>query len=433
MTLFHPRKIGFKTGLSLMMLTALAACNGGETTSAGDGGDSDRTVTILGVIVGEQQAKLEQALAPFEEETGIDVIYEGTDAFATLLPVRVESGDAPDVAMFPQPGLMADFATAGDLVPITTFMDEATLAAADHETGLDLGSFGGSTYGVWYRASVKSLVWYSPAAFEAKGYNVPTSWDELTALSDQIVADGGTPWCLGLESGDATGWPGTDWVEDIMLRTAGPDTYDQWVSNEIPFNDATVKTAFDEFGKIALNPDYVVGGTVGAISTPFGDSPQGLFGDQPSCYLHRQANFIASFFPETIALGEDVDVFLLPGIDESYGTPVLVAGDVFGMFNDTPEARELMAYLASPTPHEIWAELGGFLSPHQAVSLDVYPDPVSKKQAEFLTTAETIRFDGSDMMPGVVGTGTFWSGVVDYVAGTPSDKVLDDIQKSWPE
>ena len=429
MSMPRPWKVGF----SLLLLTALTACNGGETTEETGGDSSDRTVTILGVIVGDQQAKLEQAWIPFEEETGSDVIYEGTDAFATLLPVRVESGDAPDIAMFPQPGLMTDFATAGDLVPITEFIDDATLTAAYPDTWLDLGTFDSSIYGIWYRASVKSLVWYSPSAFEAQGYSIPTTWDELIALSDQIVADGGTPWCLGLESGDATGWPGTDWVEDIMLRTAGPDKYDQWVSNDIPFNDAAVKAAFDEFGDIALNPDYVVGGTVGAISTPFGDSPQGLFGDEPSCYLHRQANFIASFFPENAVLGEDIDIFLLPGIDESYGAPVLVAGDVFGLFNDTPEARELMAYLASPTPHEIWAGLGGFLSPHQEVSLDVYPDPVSRKQAEFLTQAETIRFDGSDMMPGVVGTGTFWSGIVDYVAGEPAEQVLDSIQGSWPE
>ncbi|MEO0755428.1 MAG: ABC transporter substrate-binding protein [Cyanobacteria bacterium J06648_16] len=419
-------------GLGMLLTIPLAGCNGAGTEEAGEAA-GDRTVTILGVIVGEQQAKLEQALAPFEEETGIDVIYEGTDAFATLLPVRVESGDSPDIAMFPQPGLMADFATAGDLVPITEFIDEATLTTAYPDTWIELGTFADATYGVWYRASVKSLVWYSPAAFEARGYAVPETWNELIALSDQIVADGGTPWCLGLESGDATGWPGTDWVEDIMLRTAGPEKYDQWVNNEIPFNDASVKAAFDEFGEVVLNPDYIVGGSVGAISTPFGDSPQGLFSEDPGCYLHRQANFIASFFPENVVLGEDVDVFLLPGIDESFGTPVLVAGDVFGMFNDTPEARELMAYLASPTPHEIWAELGGFLSPHQEVSLEIYPDPVSKKQAEFLTQAETIRFDGSDMMPGVVGTGTFWSGVVDYVAGTPAEQVLDSIESSWPE
>ncbi|MEO1404713.1 MAG: ABC transporter substrate-binding protein, partial [Cyanobacteria bacterium J06635_1] len=328
---------------------------------------------------------------------------------------------------------MNDFAAADQLIPVTEFMDQATLEAAYPDTWLSLGTIDNSLYGIWYRASVKSLVWYSPSAFEERGYDIPETWDELMALSDRIVADGATPWCLGLESGDATGWPGTDWVEDIMLRTAGPEVYDQWVTHGIPFNDEQVKAAFVKFGEVILNPDYVVGGSVGSISTPFGDSPQGLFNEPPDCYLHRQANFISTFFPEGIVLGEDIDVFLLPGINEDFGVPVLVAGDVFAMFNDTPESRALMEYLATPTPHEIWAEAGGFLSPHQEVSLDVYPDPVSRKQAEFLTQAETIRFDGSDTMPGAVGTGTFWSGVVDYVAGSDVDGVLADIEASWPE
>ena len=423
-----------KHSLSLIFalsLLLLSACDTRRQTTNSSSGV--KTVTVLGVVVGEQQEKLEKALAPFEEKTGIDVIYEGTDAFATLLPVRVESGDAPDIAMFPQPGLMADFAKAGQLIPITDFMEKATLQAAYPETWLNLGKFNNTLYGIWYRASVKSLVWYSPAVFKAKGYKIPQTWEELMALSDQIVAEGGTPWCLGLESGDATGWPGTDWIEDIMLRTAGPEVYDQWTSHQIPFKDERVKTAFKTFGKIVLNPKYVVGGNVGVISTPFGDAPRGLFNNPPNCYLHRQANFIASFFPEEVTLGKDIDVFLLPGIAPAFGVPVLVAGDVFGMFNDTPEARALMEYLASPEPHTIWAKLGGFLSPHKQVSLEVYPDPVSQKQAKFLTTAETIRFDGSDLMPGAVGTGTFWSGVVDYVAGTPVDRVLENIETSWPE
>ena len=424
--MMYLRKPAFLIGTLLVLLSA---CGGPSNQGEGDA----KTVSVLGVVVGEQQEKLEKALEPFEEETGIDVIYEGTDAFATLLPVQVESGDAPDIAMFPQPGLMAAFAQEGQLIPITEFMDDATLQAAYPQTWLDLGTFDGTLYGIWYRASVKSLVWYSPAAFEAKNYEIPTTWEELQALSDRIAADGTPPWCIGLESGEATGWPGTDWVEDIMLRTAGPEVYDQWITHGIPFNDDQVKVAFETFGEVILEPSYVVGGSVGAISTPFGDSIQGLLGDDPGCYLHRQANFIASFLPEDVTLGEDVDVFLLPGIDPEFGVPVLVAGDVFGMFNDTPEARALMEYLATPTPHEIWAGLGGFLSPHKQVSLDVYPDPVSKKEAEFLTQAETIRFDGSDMMPGAVGTGTFWSGVVDYVAGTPVDEVLESIEASWPE
>ncbi|MEM6251626.1 MAG: ABC transporter substrate-binding protein [Cyanobacteria bacterium P01_D01_bin.156] len=416
--------------LAMAALLMISAC-GGDDDGASE--STDKTVTILGVIVGEQQEKLEAALVPFEEETGIEVIYEGSDSFATLLPVRVESGDAPDIAMFPQPGLMASFAEAGQMVPVTEFMDQSTLEAAYPEAWLSLATVDNGLYGIWYRASVKSLVWYNPKAFTAQGFTVPTTWDELLALSDRIVAAGVNPWCIGLESGEATGWPGTDWIEDIMLRTAGPDVYDQWITHAIPFNDGAVQTAFEEFGNIILNEAYVVGGSVGAISTPFGDAPQGLLGDTPTCYLHRQANFISSFLPEGVNLEEDVDIFLLPGIDPAHGTPVLVAGDLFGMFKNTPEAQALMEYLATPTPHEIWAELGGFLSPHKQVSLEVYPDSLSKKQAGFLTNAETIRFDGSDMMPGAVGTGTFWSGVVDYVAGEPVEDVLDAIEASWPE
>ncbi|MEM9978447.1 MAG: ABC transporter substrate-binding protein, partial [Cyanobacteria bacterium P01_D01_bin.2] len=274
-----------KTSLWLSALLALSACGGGGGDGASE--SAEQTVTVLGVIVGEQQEKLEAALEPFEAETGIDVIYEGTDSFATLLPVRVESGDAPDIAMFPQPGLMTSFAQAGQLVPVTEFMETATLAEAYPDTWLSLATVDDSLYGIWYRASIKSLVWYSPAAFEARGLSVPTTWDEMESLSDEIVAMGETPWCVGLESGDATGWPGTDWVEDIMLRTAGPEVYDQWITHEIPFNDGAVQAAFEQFGDIVLNETYVVGGSIGAISTPFGDAPQGLFGEQPTCYLHR--------------------------------------------------------------------------------------------------------------------------------------------------
>ena len=421
---------GVAIGLSLSLISA---CNGNQSTT-GDGSDAAGagTVTVLGVVVGEQQEKLEAALAPFEAETGIDVVYEGTDAFATLLPVRVESGDAPDIAMFPQPGLMADFAQSGQLVPITSFMEMSALEAAYPADWITLGTVDSELYGVWFRASVKSLVWYNPQAFAAAGYDIPTTWDEMLALSDQMVADGSTPWCLGMESGDATGWVGTDWVEDIMLRTAGPSLYDQWITHEIAFNDAAVQTAFEEFGNIVLNPDYVSGGTVGVISTPFGDSIKGLFGDEPRCYKHRQANFISSFLPEEAVLGENIAVFPLPGINPEFGTPILVAGDVFAMFNDTPEAQALMAYLTPPEAHKVWAGLGGFISPHNEVSLDVYPDEVTQQQAEILADADIVRFDGSDMMPGVVGTGTFWSGMVDYVGGDDVESVLSNIEDSWP-
>ncbi|NJK38767.1 MAG: carbohydrate ABC transporter substrate-binding protein [Oscillatoriales cyanobacterium RM1_1_9] len=390
------------------------------------------TVTILGAITGEQQQRLEAALAPFVEATGIEVIYQGTEAFTTLLPVRVESGHKPDVVMFPQPGLMADFARRGLLVPLDRFIDLSQLQQSYGSSWIDLGTVDQKVYGIWYRVSIKSLVWYSPKAFQAAGYQIPKTWDDLKALSNQIVADGNVPWCLGMESGDATGWVGTDWIEDILLRTAGPKVYDQWVKHQIPFDSAPVRSAFKQFGQIALDPKLVVGGTIGVLNTPFSDSPNGLFTDPPGCYLHRQASFISNFFPQGVVLGKDVDVFLLPPIRPEFGTPILIGGDMIAMFNDTPAARKLVQYMTTVTPHEIWASLGGYLSPNTQVDLSAYPDPVSRKQAEILRNADVIRFDGSDMMPGTVGTESFWLGIINYMEGGDLNTILQDIDQSWP-
>ena len=391
------------------------------------------TVTIFGTVTGEPQRKLEQALKPFEEATGIDVIYEGSDDFAKLLPTRVKIGQAPDLAMFAQPGLMAQFAEEGELVPLTYFLESGALQAAYSDSWLDIGTINNEIYAVWYRASVKSLVWYQPIAFEVNAYNVPQTWPELIELTNTITEDGKTPWCIGLESGTATGWPGTDWVEDIMLRTAGPEAYSQWIDHRLPFNSPQVLNAFSEFGKILRNPEYVNGGTEATIQIPFTQAPEGLFTDPPQCYMHKQASFIASFFEEGKAPRSDYDVFPLPGIDDRFGQPILVAGDAFAMFNDTPESRALMAYLATPTPHEIGAELGGFISPHRQVSLDIYPDAVSQKIALILANAEVVRFDASDMMPSEVGTGSFWKGIVEFAEGRPAEDIAKDIDDSWPK
>jgi alpha-glucoside transport system substrate-binding protein len=327
---------------------------------------------------------------------------------------------------------MLDFAEAGQMAPLTDFIDRATLAEAYDEYLLNLVSLDESVYGLWMRADVKSLVWYNPKAFAAKGYTVPETWAEMDALSDRIMADGGTPWCMGMESGQASGWVGTDWVEDILLRQAGPAVYDQWVSHEIPFSDPQVKAAFEEFGAIARNPKAVLGGTTGVISTPFGEAPRPLFDDPPGCYLHRQASFIVEFLPERVDLNSDISVFALPPIDPAQGQAVIIGGILFGVFNDTSAVRALMAYLATPEPHAIWAGLGSYISPHRQVSLEAYPNDLTRKQAEILQKADVLRFDGSDLMPGAVGTGAFWSGMVDYVDGQDLTTALEDIDAAWP-
>ncbi len=426
------KKILVATSSVLGISLLLGACTPTEQASSPEAGKT-KTVTLISPMTGEQKQQLEKVLAPFIEATGIKVAYEGVNDFTTVLPVRVESGNPPDVAMFPQPGLMQKFAEQEELVPLENVISRSQLEKAYPQQWLDLGTVNNQVYGLWYSVSVKSLVWYNPEQFQRQGYNIPETWQEMMQLSQQIVDDGKTPWCLGVESGETTGWVGTDWIEDIMLRTAGPEVYDQWVNHEIPFTHPAVKKAFERFGEIARNSEYVVGGTVGVLSTPYGDSVNGLFRNPPRCYLHRQGSFIESFFPPEVTLGEDADVFPLPPTEPGEDVPLLVAGDVFAMFNNTAEARALMKYLATSKPHEAWARLGGYLSPHRQVSLNIYPNEVTKRQAELLKNAEVVRFDGSDLMPPSVGTGTFWSGMINYLNGKDLDRVLQNIEDSWPE
>ena len=298
---------------------------------------------------------------------------------------------------------------------------------------IDLGSVDEVPYALWYRASVKSLVWYRPTAFEAKGYDIPSTWPDMIALSDRIVAEGGTPWCIGLESGEATGWPATDWVEDILLRTAGPEAYSQWIDHRLLFDSPPVLQAFDEFGRFLRSPQYVQGGATQSVTLSYEKATTGILTDPPECYMHRQGSFAASFFPEEKAARVDYDVFPLPGIDTRFGMPILVAGDAIALFHDTPESRAFMAYIASPTPHEIAAGLGGFISPHKQIPLEAYPNVVTQNIAQILIDADTIEFDASDMMPGYVGTGTFWQGMVDFAQGKSAEEVAKEIDQSWPD
>lgn len=389
-------------------------------------------LVILGSLTGVGQEIVESAFIPFTAETGIEVVYEGTDAFTTVLPIRVAGGDVPDLAIFPQPGLMATLAQEGSLTPLDEFLEPAALEAAFGPEWVDLGRAGADrrVYGLWMRADPKSLVWYSPTAFAAAGYEIPQSWDELIALTETIAATGTPPWCIGMESGEATGWVGTDWVEDILLRQAGPETYDRWVSHDIPFDAPPVQAALETFGTIARDPRYVSGGAVGVLSTPFGDAPAPLFSDPPGCYLHRQASFITDFLPESVVPGQDAQVFLLPG--KTAEAPLLTGGLVIAMTNDTPAARAAMEYLTTVVPHESWAARG-YISPHRQIEPEVYPNDGIRQMTSVLNQAETIRFDGSDLMPAAVGTGTFWQGMVDYLSSGDAAAVLGTIEESWPE
>lgn len=390
-------------------------------------------VTIFTAAGEDQVNAMEASMVPFEERTGIDVQIEGSGDFETLALVRAEAGDPPDFYNFPQPGLMADFARSGFLVNMGEFISDEHMQAQYDQAWIDLGTVDGELVGVWHNADVKSLVWYAKPAFDAAGYTIPETWDDLVALSDQIVADGGVPWCIGIESSGATGWVGTDWIEDVMLRTAGADAYDQWVAGELKFDSPEVRNAFDKMAEVWLNPDYVLGGTTSILTIPFGDSPLPLFDDPVGCFMHRQASFIVNFFPEGTEVGTDVDYFYLPPIDEAnHGKPVLGSGSIVSMGKDTPAGRATAEFLTMGESTRAEVEAGLFVAPHKDASLDWYPTDALRGFAEILMGADTFRFDGSDLMPGAVGAGSFWTGIVEWVSGTELDTVLSNIDGSWP-
>lgn len=399
---------------------------------------SGQTLKIDGPWGGVDKELFESVIAYFEAATGANVEYTGGDGFEQRIMIDVEAGSPPNIAVVPQPGLAADLAKRGKLVPLPA--ETATWVAENYAAGqswVDLASYLGADgakalYGMFYKVDVKSLVWYSPDNFDDAGYEVPGTMEELRALTEQIVADGGTPWCIGLGSGPATGWPATDWVEDMMLRVNTPADYDAWVSNELKFDDPKVVAAIEEFGWFARNDAHVQGGAGAVGATDFRDSPKGLFASPPACYMHRQASFIPSFFPEGTVVGEDIDFFYFPAYEgKDLGKPVLGAGTLFVVTQDSPATQAFMRFLQAPIAHEIWMAQKGFLTPHKGVNTETYGDPTLKKMGDILLDADTFRFDGSDLMPGAIGAGVFWTGMVDYTGGKDAAAVAADIQKTW--
>lgn len=411
---------------------------GQELANAFAGEYSGTVVTMSGPFTDADAVKFDESVKAFEEATGIDIQYSGSKEFEASIRAAVEGGTVTDIVDFPQPGLLASFVAEGKVIDVNTVINPDWLAENYIASWLQMGTMEGPNgpimAGVWARANAKSLVFYPKAAFDAAGYTVPTTWDEMIALSDQIAADGDTPWCIGIESGAATGWTMTDWLEETMLRTTSLENYDAWVAGDLKFDSPEVRNALKYVTDIWFNDAYVYGGRSSIPTTFFGDAPKPMFEDPAKCWLHRQGNFITSFFPEGLEAGTDYDFFYLPPIDEAYGKPVLGAGDIYAMFNDRPEVRAAMQYFSTGESLKGWIEAGGAISPHNDSSLDWYGDPVTRKVAEVLKNATAFRFDGSDLMPGAVGAGSFWKSMTDYVSGSiDEDTALQQIDASWPK
>jgi alpha-glucoside transport system substrate-binding protein len=429
-----------------VIVMLLAACGddddegGGADTEEGGGGGGGGTgsVNVLNAMEPEEADFLQGVVDDLiGSEADYDVEMEDSGSFEEDFQIRAEGGTL-DVAMLPQPGAVADAVDQGAVSLEDMGFDIAELEDRFGSYLMSLVEVDGEHYGMPSNINLKSMIWYNVPAFEEAGYDVPETWDDLIALSDQIVEDGSTPWCVGFESGDATGWPATDWMEDIMLRTAGTDVYDQWVNHEIPFNDPAVLNAAELFGEIMFTEGYVLGGPENTPSVAFGDAPAPMFADPPDCYLHRQANFITAQagWPTDAEAGTDYDWFPFPPIDQE-GT--LFAGEFLVAFRDDPEVVDFVERF---TGEEVQCAQGGDvagsrISPNTDVGPDCYANDILADSAEILIDAlenDTGRFDASDLMPPQVGSGSFWSEMMTYMQAGPdgAQTALDNIESSWP-
>ena len=423
--------------VAMLFASACLSEGGGGGGSSGKSGSGDKQIEIMYGFGGDQSKGYTAAMQAFEQQSGIKIKFtDASQSFDTLIRPRVQGNNPPDIALFPQPGLMLDFAKQGKLQDLSGMLDINSLKSQLVPGVLDVGTQDGKVYGFPVNFNVKSLVWYPKKAFEAKGYKVPTTIAELEALTNQIKADGTTPWCVGIESAGATGWVATDWVEDFMLRYGGTQKYAQWVKHEIPFTDPVVVQSAQEFEKLALANGNVWGGRKSVVSTNFGVAMNPEFENPPKCFLHKQGNFITQkgFLKDSVRanLDQEVGVFQLPGTDAS-NKPLLVGGDLAGAFSKDDDTKKALEFMASPQFKFANIATATWLSAFKGFDLANYPDETTKEVAKLAYGSTVSRFDGSDTMPGAVGAGSFWKDMTAWIGGQKSlDEALKDIDDSWP-
>jgi alpha-glucoside transport system substrate-binding protein len=436
-------------GISL----ALAACGGGSSggTAASSTnsdptcskysaymGHSGTTVSMFASIISPESDSLEKSWADFTRCTGIKISYQGSNNFESQLPVQVAGGNAPDFAIIPQPGLLQKMVNSGKVVkPPQAVVDNVDKYW--NKAWKAYGSVNGTFYAAPMSANMKSMVWYSPKAFTAAGYTVPTTWTDLMALSDKIAAAGkGKPWCGGIGSGTATGWPATDWLEEIVLGSQGGDVYDKWVSHQIKFNSPEITSAMNTLAGWMKNPKYVNGGfgdVKSIATTTFQDAGKPILTGQ--CWMLQQASFYGAQWPKGTNVGPNGDVFAfyLPASNPSIQTPVEGGGEFVTAFSNRPEVQAVQSYLSSPD----WASsrvkvATGWVSANNGVDKSLYTDPVDQLSAKYLTDPNaTFRFDASDLMPAAVGSGSEWKEMTAWFSSNKSTAdVLSGIDASWP-
>ena len=398
-----------------VLVSLLAACGPGTGSSNG------KTLHVIATWGGSEQKSFMAMVAPWESRTGNKISYEGTRDINALLTTRVKAGNPPDLAGLPGPGQMAQFAKAGTIKSLDSAVDMNALNSQYGPNWVKLGTVDGHLVGIFIKAAIKGLVYYDPKTVTAAGVDFttpPKTWDDMvTAYNTIRTKTGKTPWCIGVASGAASGWPGTDWVKDFFLRQAGPTKYEAWGASKEPWNAPEMKTAWQSFGAVVNNPNLAYGGKNYVLSTAFQTAFDPMFASPPGCYLHHQASFITDFFTKAVPSlkpGEDFAFFMTPDIDTKYAGAVTGSGDLFGMFKDTPQARALMKYLTTAEAQDIWVKKGGKLAVNKQVPLSDYPDALSKASADVVVNTKIGKYDATDQMPADMKAAA-WADLVKFI------------------
>jgi alpha-glucoside transport system substrate-binding protein len=410
------------------MALALGACGGddGGGTAEGDG-----SITVFSLWGGSEQEAFQKVLDQFTQDTGIQTKYESARDFLPVIRTRLAADNPPEVAIIPRPGVVAELARDESLIPLEDLgLEPDTINQNYGDTWTSLATVDDELYGVVAKANSKSTIWYKPNSYEEEGFEVPTTWDALLDITEQYNSKGKKPWAVGAQGRDNS-WTLTDWFENIYARTAGADNYTKLFNGDLPFNDQTVKDALTEMTKI-VNDKYVAGGIDTALGIGFVDGIGRVFSKNPVAEMYMEGGFVGGIalgdVNPDLKVGEDIDFFPWPTINEEHGSPLVGGGDVASAFVNNEDVAKLIEYLSTPAAGKVWVSTGAIASPNEGVTDADYPNELVAKEADQLKAAESFLFDGSDLLPGTLGQdfGTLLQNIIK----TPGnmDSLLDDYQ-----
>jgi len=408
-------------------LAATSATAQQAKPAAAQGSDKIEVLSLWG---GSEKDAFLKVTAAFTKKTGIKVQFTTARDFLPVIRTRLAAKKPPPVAIVPRPGIVADLARQGALKPLEPMgLTKSFLSARYGKAWMDLGTVDGKIYGFTAKANSKSVVWYKPASFKAIGASVPKTSNALESIAAKYQSAGKTPWALGASGIDS--WTLTDWFENIYVRQAGPAKYQQLFTGKLKFTDPSVEKAIATMDK-ALNDKTVAGGVQGALGTSFVDGIGRVFGTKPSAEMYMEGGFVGGIaigqVNPKLKAGKTIASFPFPTINASYGNPLVGGGDVAVAFTDNPSVRKLLLYLASPEAGKIWVSTGAIVSPNKQVPQSAYPNVLVRAEAKQVATAKSFNFDGSDLLPGSLGTK--WGGTLQEALQKPDEvgDLLDDFQ-----